>query len=168
MRYFYDTEFIEDGSTIDLVSIGIVAEDGREYYAVSTDADHTRANKWVRDNVLDKLPNPSSPLWRSNEQIRTEVYQFLTSTPGKPELWAWISAYDHVVFVQLWGNMSALPKELPRYTHELRQYWEFAGRPQLPTAPEGNHDALVDARENLARFRICHQALPLKKRNAVV
>ena len=68
MRYFYDTEFIENGSTIDLVSIGIVAEDGREYYAVSTDADHTKANKWVREHVLDKLPNPSSPLSRSREQ----------------------------------------------------------------------------------------------------
>ena len=30
MRYFYDTEFIEDGTTIELVSIGVVAEDGRE------------------------------------------------------------------------------------------------------------------------------------------
>lgn len=31
MRYFYDTEFIEDGHTIELISIGVVAEDGREY-----------------------------------------------------------------------------------------------------------------------------------------
>jgi hypothetical protein len=30
MRYWLDTEFIEDGKTIDLISIGIVAEDGRE------------------------------------------------------------------------------------------------------------------------------------------
>jgi hypothetical protein len=29
MKYFYGTEFIEDGKTIDLISIGIVAEDGR-------------------------------------------------------------------------------------------------------------------------------------------
>src|SRR4051812_11038169 len=34
MKYFYDTEFLEDGQTIELISIGIVAEDGREYYAV--------------------------------------------------------------------------------------------------------------------------------------
>lgn len=38
MRYFFDTEFHEDGQTIDLISIGIVAEDGREFYAVSRDA----------------------------------------------------------------------------------------------------------------------------------
>lgn len=29
-RYFYDTEFIEDGHTIDLISIGIVADPGVE------------------------------------------------------------------------------------------------------------------------------------------
>lgn len=167
MRFFYDTEFIEDGETIDLVSIGIVCEDGREYYAVSTDADHSRANKWVRDNVLDKMPNPSSTLWKSNATIRQEVYEFLTSIPGNTELWAWVGAYDHVVLAQLWGDMRGLPKELPRYTHELKQYWEMAGRPRLPKLPEGNHDALVDARHNLQKFKICAESLPLNKRNVV-
>lgn len=47
MRYFYDTEFIEDGHTIELISIGVVAEDGREYYAVSTEFDPERAGSWV-------------------------------------------------------------------------------------------------------------------------
>ena len=44
MRYFYDTEFIEDGTTIQLVSIGIVSKRGEEYYAVSTDFEPQRAN----------------------------------------------------------------------------------------------------------------------------
>ena len=47
MRYFYDTEFIEDGQTIELVSIGIVGENGSEYYAVSMDFDSAKANFWV-------------------------------------------------------------------------------------------------------------------------
>jgi hypothetical protein len=52
MKYFIDTEFLEGTQkesfpislfrkqtppTIDLISIGIVAEDGREYYAISKD-----------------------------------------------------------------------------------------------------------------------------------
>ena len=41
-RYFYDCEFIEDGRVIDLVSIGVVDEYGREFYAVSTEFDATR------------------------------------------------------------------------------------------------------------------------------
>src|ERR1700761_5160219 len=50
MRYFYDCEFIEDGRTIELVSIGVVDEAGREFYAVSTEFDPSRAIPWVRDN----------------------------------------------------------------------------------------------------------------------
>jgi hypothetical protein len=34
-KYFFDTEFDEDGKTIELISIGIKCADGREYYAVS-------------------------------------------------------------------------------------------------------------------------------------
>ncbi|MCS4536176.1 polyadenylate-specific 3'-exoribonuclease AS [Corynebacterium sp. HS2168-gen11] len=167
MRYFYDTEFIENGSTIELVSIGIVAEDGREYYAVSTTTDHSNANNWVKTHVLNQLPNPSAPVWRSNETIRDEVYAFLTAAPTQPQLWAWVGAYDHLVLVQLWGDMAALPREIPRYTHELKQYWEFAGRPKLPPIPAGNHDALVDARHNLVKFKVCHELLPLDERNKI-
>ena len=58
MDYFYDTEFIEDGQTIDLVSIGIVASDGREYYAVSTDADLSRANPWGEEARVTSSPEP--------------------------------------------------------------------------------------------------------------
>ena len=58
-RFFYDTEFIEDGTTIDLVSIGVVDETGREFYAVSTEFDERRAIPWVRRHVLDQLPPPA-------------------------------------------------------------------------------------------------------------
>lgn len=164
MRYFYDTEFIEDGTTIELVSIGIVGEDGSEYYAVSTEFDSSLANQWVRDNVLAKLPNPQSPVWKSRDTIRDEVHAFVTRKVARPELWAWVGAYDHIVFAQLWGDMAAMPKNLPRFTHELKQYWEMAGRPRLPESPDANHDALVDARHNLEKFKICMRALPLDNR----
>ena len=76
MRYFYDTEFIDDGYTIELISIGVVAEDGREYYAVSTEFNPDRAGSWVRANVLPKLPPPASQLWRSRAQIRDDLETF--------------------------------------------------------------------------------------------
>ncbi|MDQ0377946.1 3'-5' exoribonuclease domain-containing protein [Amycolatopsis thermophila] len=70
MRYFYDTEFLEDGRTIELISIGIVCEDGREYYAVNRDFRWKRIagrrwwapwrivtrNQWLADNVVPSLP----------------------------------------------------------------------------------------------------------------
>jgi hypothetical protein len=48
--------------------------------------------------------------------------------------------------------MPALPRPLPRFTRELRQRWEDAGRPPLPPAPSDAHDALADARHNVARW----------------
>lgn len=160
MRFFYDCEFIEDGITIDLVSVGVVAEDGREFYAVSTAFDPDRAGPWVRRNVLPKLPNPSSPAWRSRERIRDELYEFVTAGPGPVEMWAWVGAYDHVAVCQLWGDMTALPQAMPRFTREIRQAWEAAGRPALPDQPSGAHDALADARHNAVRFRAIAAAAP--------
>ena len=158
-RFFYDTEFIEDGTTIDLVSIGVVDETGREFYAVSTQFDPSKAINWVRRNVLDKLPAPADPAWRSLERIRADLLAFLTE-PGEPiELWAWMSAYDHVALCQLWGAMTALPRALPRFTRELRQRWEDAGRPPLPPPTADAHDALADARLNRRRWEAIEAAV---------
>ncbi len=86
MRFFYDTEFIEDGTTIDLVSIGIVGEDGREFYAVSTEFDPDRAGKWVRANVLPKLPRPATgPGCRGPGCARRSS----TSAPVRPATSSW-------------------------------------------------------------------------------
>lgn len=156
MRYFYDTEFIDDGDRIHLVSIGVVDESGREYYAISTEFDPTLAIDWVRRNVLDKLPSPAHPAWKSRERIRTELLEFFTVPGEKVELWAWVAAYDHVALCQLYGDMRRLPRVIPRFTHELKQRWEDRGSPPLPASPEDRHDALVDARENLVRWNVIH------------
>ena len=59
MKYFLDTEFIEGNQkrffgktkpTIDLISIGMVAEDGREYYAISKDFNLKEA--WNRYDIV--------------------------------------------------------------------------------------------------------------------
>ncbi len=152
-RVFYDCEFIEDGQTIELVSIGAVDEEGREFYAVSTEFDPARAIPWVRANVLDKLPPPADPAWRSRDRIRDDLLGYLTAPGEGLELWAWYAAYDHVVLCQLWGAMPALPRAVPRYTKDLRQRWDDVGRPELPPAPADQHDALADARHNLARWQ---------------
>jgi hypothetical protein len=155
-RYFYDCEFIEDGVVIDLVSIGVVDEYGREFYAISTEFDASKAVPWVRRNVLDRLPAPADKTWMSRDRIRDSLLAFMTEplAGGESiELWAWYAAYDHVALAQLWGAMPALPRIIPRYTKELRQLWEDRGCPPLPDSADRRHDALVDARHNLARFR---------------
>ena len=55
MKYWIDTEFIAKPFTIDLVSIGLVAEDGREFYAESSEVDWSKASPWMLENVRPQL-----------------------------------------------------------------------------------------------------------------
>src|SRR6195952_3364924 len=162
-RYFYDCEFIEDGRVVDLVSIGVVDEFGREFYAVSTQFDDSKAVPWVRNNVLDKLPSPADKAWRSRERIRDDLYDFLVEPikgrNEQMELWAWYAAYDHVVLAQLWGAMPAMPNEVPRLTREIRQHWEAAGCPPIPDPGSDRHNALADAKLGYQRWRAADAVL---------
>jgi len=146
MKYFYDTEFIEDGKTIDLISIGIVAEDGREYYAISTEFDHRKAeqNQWVLENVLRKLPNKISMYWKTREQIRKDILEFIGE--DTPEFWAYYADYDHIALCQLFGTMMDLPEGWPMYTRDLKQLVDSFDCPKLPTQDKNEHHALADAR----------------------
>lgn len=142
MKYFYDTEFIDSGKTIDLISIGIVSEDGREYYAESVECDHSRACDWVKTNVIAKLTGPR----KSRSKIAEEVKLFCGS---KPEFWAYYAAYDWLCLCQLYGRMLDVPEDWPNFTHDLQSLRCLMGVREQPPQPDGSeHNALSDARWN--------------------
>lgn len=171
MRYFYDTEFIEDGHTIDLISIGVVAEDGRSYYAISTEFNPKKASQWVKDNVLSHLPprnvnfsdlsvapriKDEAMAWRPRKQIANDLLAFFRNGPQPTqepfELWGYYADYDHVALCQLFGTMMDLPKGWPMYTRDLKQWCDQLGNPKLPEQGKGEHHALADARWNKQVF----------------
>lgn len=135
MRFWFDTEFIEDGRTIDLLSIGIVAEDGRELY-LEFDVDHRRASPWVKENVIAHLEHVPT----SREHAARIIQEFCGE---KPEMWAYYADYDWVAMCQLFGTMMDLPKGWPMYCRDLKQ---LAGDTSLPEQGKGEHHALADAR----------------------
>lgn len=167
MKYFYDTEFHEDGNTIDLISIGILCEDGRTYYAVSSEADFKRIheNSWLMNNVMSSIPyivessdgehydsiRPIGENVKTREKIRDDIVHFIGN--DSPELWAWYADYDHVALCQLFGKMIDLPHNFPMFTRDLRQHWEYRGSPELPRQISGEHNALDDARHNLVMYK---------------
>lgn len=163
MKYYYDTEFIERGADypIELISIGVVAEDGRSYYAISTEFKPRHADDWVKENVLSHLPprrvNFSDPsesprvkseslAWKSRAQIKADLLKFIGD--DKPEFWGYYADYDHVVLCQLFGRMIDLPKGWPMFTRDLIQECKRLGNPDLPEQGKGEHHALADARWN--------------------
>lgn len=152
MKFFYDTEFIEGFQrnriagigipewlskpkhSIQLISIGIVAEDGRSYSAISNEYRYEDASQWVKDNVI-------MPLYRntvhgdrrnyvdvhnfhkfygiSNEAIADGIREFVC--PFSATLYGYYSAYDHVLLASLFGTMMDLPNGIPMYTIDLQQ-----------------------------------------------
>lgn len=52
MKYIFDTKYIEHKGYIDLISVGIVCEDGREFYGINEDCDFSKAADWTLENVL--------------------------------------------------------------------------------------------------------------------
>lgn len=119
MRYFYDTEFLEDGETIELISIGIIAEDGRTYYAVSRRLTartwrgwrlrrRIRKHTWLMENVISSLPKPHGdwnlhmpkswmfnyhdPAVKPHKRIASEVRDFILGTEP-----------DQLPHVELWA-----------------------------------------------------------------
>lgn len=140
MRYWFDTEFIEDGRTINLISIGIVAEDGRERYYENSECDHSRAVPWVRENVLPHLLGGGCRVPRA--RIASDLIKFVGPDP---EFWAYYCAYDWVAMCQLHGTMMNLPHDWPMYCRDVKQLCDWVGNPELPKQGSTEHNALNDA-----------------------
>lgn len=178
MKIFYDTEFLEDGKTISLISIGMVTEDGREYYAVNGGMPirRIRKHKWLMENVVPHLPKGhgdarlhmpkrwlfhyGDPAVKSRDRIASEARDFIQAAGPDVELWAWYGAYDHVALAQLWGPMVNLPEGVPMYTNDLKQECDRLGNPALPCQESGHHNALADARQVRAWWQILAELTP--------
>lgn len=184
MKYYLDTEFIEGFHKplfgkkrhfIDLISIGIVCEDGREYYAVSNRFNPKDADMWVRENVIEKLPprvNLSDPsisprlkqeslAWRPEQQITKDLLEFFGCwrdqhfwrAPSDIQVYGYFADYDWVLFCSLFGRMVDLPKRFPTHCIDLKQMMDERGltnewKQQVCPDPIDEHNALADARWN--------------------
>jgi hypothetical protein len=151
MRYYLDTEFIDHGRTIDLISIGIVAEDGREYYAISREFDPNAANDWVRAHVLATLEPPSAGVWKATTRIRDDLVAFVGAEV--PTVWTWGGGtFDWFAMIQLFGGSDQLPDGWRYFANDLMQWCGQLGLrtedPRIPVQDVGVHHALADARHN--------------------
>lgn len=170
INIFYDTEFLDDGHTIELISIGLIDDIGNEYYAVNADCDFNRIAKddWLWANVVRSLPTSKhdwtdpnhargittldrtaacvKPRWVIANEVRDFI--LIGNEGDRISLWADYAAYDHVVLAQLWGPMVKLPDGIPMWTHDIQQLIERLPNFKKPAQDSGEHNALEDARHN--------------------
>lgn len=164
-RYFLDTEFNEEVDPVELISIGMVTENGREFYAVNETylpraKGPKTCNTWVQQNVLPNLfaqfltnpepfkpgyPAPAMPL----TQIRDGLIEFVGNDPF-PEFWAYYGDYDWYLVCRLFGRFDQQPKTWKKAGNicfDVRQFAKHVGvEKTLPKKFEPEHNALIDAR----------------------
>lgn len=125
MKYFIDTEFLEGSQdirlpfnikvgktkpTIDLISIGIVAEDGKEYYAISKDFNLREA--WNRfqvneddDYVLDKNGNEVQPkIYWIRDNVLKPIFNELTVMNGYDDEYSYFTYNNFKYLIKKYGK----------------------------------------------------------------
>lgn len=142
-KFWFDTEFYEDGRTIELISIGVISEDGRTFYAETPDSKRlARRTEWLACNVAPHLTIDNRHVLE-RWQIANALINFMGD---KPEIWAYYADYDWVALCQLHGRMIDLPKGWPMFCRDLKQRAESLGNPEIPKQISGEHHALADAK----------------------
>lgn len=138
-KIWLDCEFHEDGKTIELISIGLVREDGAAFYAESDWYDWDRMTPWLEANVK---PHLRGGAWRiSREAMRERLIQFCGAWP---EIWGWYGSYDWVALCQIFGTMIDLPRNWPMFIRDAMQY-RAADFILPPRGEWTEHHALCDA-----------------------
>lgn len=140
MKIWFDTEFIENGRTIDLISIGMVREDGATLYYENLDCCWHAASDWVRNNVF-----PYLDVQKHGATRRTMASIIRDFAGPSPEFIAYYADYDWVVLCQLYGTMMDLPDGWPKFCIDLQQERVMRGVTQLPEQTTTEHHALADA-----------------------
>jgi hypothetical protein len=159
MKVFFDTEFTGLHQNTTLISIGMVAEDGRKLYCELTDYDETQIDDWLKKNVLSNLRNINRV---SQKELAIKIQEFLAPYEIV-YMWSDCLAYDWVLFNQIFGHAFNIPKNV--YYIPMDICTLFVAKCIDPdinrekfaeiTGEENKHNALWDAEI----IKLCHDKL---------
>lgn len=126
-KIFFDCEFTGLHQNTTLISIGLVSECGKTFYAELTDYDKSQIDEWLQTNVIDNLllqkyeegfyepgSNVNLAQWNvkgNTEYIKYNLEKWLSKFEGI-EIWSDCLSYDWVLFNQIWGHAFNIPKNV--------------------------------------------------------
>ena len=123
-KVFFDTEFSGLQQDAQLLSIGLVHENGQTFYAEVSDYDENTLSEWVKQNVIPKMilegyainesthENGNFVLRGAKHIIAKELANWLQSFNSQMIMVADVLAYDWVLFCDLWGTAFAIPSNV--------------------------------------------------------
>lgn len=140
INVFFDCEFTGLYKNTELLSIGLVTEGGRMFYAEINKTSHAyevaKENKWVRDNVLthfmDKsdllsieTPNyelyPDTHLFNMKFALKSWLSEISDNEKKNIQLCADVGHYDMVLFMDIFEGAFNIPDNVSPALHDINQ-----------------------------------------------
>ena len=117
-KIFFDTEFTGLHQKTTLISIGLISECGKKFYAELTDYDETQIDEWLQENVINNLYLDGCDAnlndWKikgDSDDVKTALGVWIAQFE-EVEIWSDCLAYDWVLFNQIFGHAFSIPKNV--------------------------------------------------------
>lgn len=178
-KVFFDTEFSGLHKNTTLISIGLISECGKTFYAELTDYDTAQIDEWLQTNVLDNLllrdfilDNSNNDFYYSggydNLLLKSNTYTLETKLRDwlnqfeQVEIWSDCLSYDWVLFNNIFGHAFNIPENVHYIPYDICTVFkmkdidpdisrkEFSGLEN-----ETQHNALADAK----MIKACYERL---------
>jgi hypothetical protein len=176
-KIFFDTEFTGLHQNTTLISIGLVSECGKSFYAELTDYDKSQVDDWLQENVINNLlVKENSTVGLDYPETRVvigtinSVKEYLSdwlSQFEKIEMWSDCLSYDWVLFNQIFGHAFNIPKNVYYIPFDICTLFkikgidpdvnreEFSGMAFVSSEIPQKHNALWDAKV----IKACYEKL---------
>lgn len=139
MRLFLDCEFTRLSATAKLISLALVAEDGREFYVELQDTWQAGdCSDFVKEVVLPQMWGESYSL--PTAEARLSLLRFLTSFKSEVEIVTDAPQYDWELFCDLVYEDGRWPRVVRNFPTDATALVPTSEGQELP------HHALLDAR----------------------
>lgn len=131
-RIFFDTEFTGLHKNTTLISIGLVSQCGKSFYAELNDYDEDQIDDWIEKNVIKNLmikksdfkDKKSIKYKGDTEGLKKQLEKWLSQF-DKIEFWSDCLSYDWVLFNQIWGHAFNIPKNVYYIPFDISTLFKF-------------------------------------------
>lgn len=180
-RIFFDTEFTGLHKNTTLISIGMISEDGKKFYAELSDYDRSQVNDWINENVLAhrwchtnrfEWDVPGYYVYGNKVSVAHELRKYLSQFESV-ELVSDCAHYDMALFIDLFGTAFDIPENVCPACYDINQdiakFHEVDGQTAFDINREeilsnngieikgAKHNALYDAEVIRALYNIINE-----------
>ena len=184
-KVFFDTEFTGLHQNTTLISIGLISECGKTFYAEFNDYDKSQIDEWLQDNVINnlkfkepkqgedeyylatrseenKVPNDlyksfSIELRDETSVIKHQLLQWLEQFE-QVEIWSDCLSYDWVLFNQIFGHAFNIPKNVYYIPFDICTLFKVKG-----IDPDINREEFANMKEGNEKHNALWDAKVIKR-----